>query len=144
VIDVFDISGNRLYSIENEKYQGVRVTENYKKDTLEWFKTSPLFREIFPLIKKRIIFKEYFPPVKTLLLDKNRLHVITNLKKGDKWECLSLDLKGEIKNKTFVPLQEPEPFTYYPLLCDVDNGFYYALIEDEDGETWQLHRQKMQ
>jgi hypothetical protein len=42
-----------------------------------------------------------------------------------------------------VPLQEAEPYTYYPLLYSIENGKFYALIENQEDETWELHMKKM-
>ncbi len=59
--------------------------------------------------------------------------------KHEQWECIIMDIKGKELKRIFVPLQDSEPYTYYPLLCAIEKGKYYALIEDEDEETWELH-----
>lgn len=139
VINCFDHKGNKLYDIKKKEYEKTRVTETYKQRTIDWFKNHPTFRAIFPGIKDRIIFKEYFPIIKNIAVDNDVLYVITNNMKHEQWECIIMDLKGKELKRVFVPLQDSEPYTYYPLLCAMEKGKYYALIEDEDEETWELH-----
>jgi hypothetical protein len=115
------------------------VTETYKQRTIDWFKNHPTFRAIFPEIKNRIIFKEYFPVIKNIAVDNDTLYVITNNRKHEQWECIVMDFEGKELKRVFVPLQDSEPYTYYPLLCAIEKGKHYALIEDEDEETWELH-----
>lgn len=140
VIDCFDFKGKKLYSIEKKNVERVKVTEKYKESTLAWFENHPLYKQIFPLIKDDIRFKEYFPVIKTIVIDKNRLYVVTHQKRGELWQCIVLDLKGKELKRTAVPLQDIEPFTYYPYLCTVEKGNYYALIENQEDETWELHK----
>ena len=50
-----------------------------------------------------------------------------------------MDIKGRELKRVFVPLQDSEPYTYYPLLCAIEKGKYCALLENEDEKTWELH-----
>ena len=143
VIDCFDHSGKKLFFIEKKKYEKIKVTEAYKKQTLAWFKNHSNFKAMFEQVKNKIIFKEYFPAIKTVLIDNNKLYVITNKMKKGLWECIVIDFKGNELNRTHVPMQDSEPFTYYPLLCTLENGTFYSLIENEDDETWELHKKKV-
>ena len=143
VIDCYDHLGKKLFTIERKNYEKVRVTDEYKKSTLAWFKSHPNFRAMYEQIKNRIVFKEFFPAIKTILIDNNKLYVITNKTKKGLWECIVMDFKGKEQGRTYVPLQEAEPFTYYPLLCSIENGRYYSLISNEDDETWELHMKKV-
>jgi len=144
VIECFDPTGKKLYSIEKEQEEKVKVTEAYKKTTLDWFQNHSMFKEIFPQIKDRIIFKDYFPAIKAFSVDNDLLYVITNKKRSELWECMVMDLKGKELKRVFVPLQESEPYTYYPLLYSIEKGKFYALIENEDDETWELYMTEIQ
>jgi hypothetical protein len=139
VIDCFDNTGKKLFSINKKKHEKIKVTEAYKERTLDWFKTHPNFRRIFPQIKGRIKFKEYFPAIKDMAIDNDMLYVITNKRRKEQWECIMMDFKGKELKRTFVPLQESEPYTYYPLLYTIKKGTFYALIENEEEETWELY-----
>lgn len=144
VIDCFDYTGKKLFSIEKKDYKKIKVTDDYKKRTREWFKIHPTFGPIFDQIKDRIIFKEYFPAIKDISIGNDRLYVITNKMQKGLWECIVMDFKGKELKRTFVPLQEAEPYTYYPLLYSIENGKFYALIENQEDETWELHMKKLQ
>jgi hypothetical protein len=85
------------------------------------------------------LFKDYFPAIKAFSVDNDLLYVITNKKRNELWECIVMNLKGKELKREFVPLQESEPYTYYPLLYSIENGKFYALIENEDDETWELY-----
>jgi hypothetical protein len=139
VIDCLDHTGKKLYSIEKKHDEKVKVTETYKKSTLNWFQKHPTFKQIFPQIRSSIIFKDYFPAVKSFSVDNDLLYVITNKTRNELWECIVMNLKGKELKRVFVPLPESEPYTYYPLLYSIEKGKFYALMENEDDETWELH-----
>jgi hypothetical protein len=139
VIDFFNYTGKKIFTIQKKEFEKIKVTDSYKKETHNWFKNHPVFKPIYTQIKPGIKFKEYYPAIKTFSVDKNNIYVVTNKTKKSLFECIIMDLKGNEKKRFFLPLQDGEPYTYYPLLCDFNQGKYYALLENEDEETWELY-----
>ncbi|MCP4150413.1 MAG: hypothetical protein GY757_21880 [bacterium] len=140
-IDVFDLAGKKLYTIEKE-VEKLKVPASYKKMAMDWFKKHPNFRNIFSHIKDRIAIKEYFPPIHDISLFDDKIFVITNKEEKGLTECIVTDLKGKELKRLRVSLQEAEPYTYYPLLYTIHDGKYFALLENED-EEWELHVKKI-
>ena len=67
------------------------------------------------------------------------IYVITFKRKGELWECIKMDLKGNEKGRTFIPLNVYEHLTFYPILYSVYKGKIYTLVEDEEDEIWKIH-----
>lgn len=143
VIDVLDKKGNKLYAIE-KNYEKLPVTDEYKRETRHWFKdVSPLYKPLWERIKNTLKFREYYPAIKDFCVSGDRIYVITHKMERDQRECIVLDMKGKELKRVFVPMNEIEPFTYYPMLYGVEGGIYYTLLENEDDESWELHRKKI-
>lgn len=138
VIDVFDHTGKKIRRITKD-FIKEKIPQKFKDDTHYWFKNESMYKQFYDGIKSFIKFKGYFPAIRDLLLADDTIYVITHKRKKDLWECILLDMTGREKKRVFIPLSRYIPFTYYPLLCSVENGVFYSLIEDEDEEAWQLH-----
>jgi len=143
LIDCFDYTGKKLYSIEKKDHEKIKVTDAYQKSTWNWFNNHYLFKQALDLVKKNLKYKDYFPAIKSLAVDNDRLYAITNKTNKGQWECIIMDLKGKELKRVFVPLQEAEPYTYYPLLYCIEKGKFYALIENEKEETWELYMESI-
>ncbi len=138
VISIFNYNGERIGKIE-KVFDKVSIPEKFKEDTRTWFKKFSPYKQFYENIKQFIKFKEYFPAIRDLYIADDHIHVITYKRKGDLWECLILDMKGNELKRLFVPLDRYVPFTYYAILYSIENGKIYSLIEDEDEETWELY-----
>jgi len=138
-IDVFDSDGTKLYRIHKD-YDRIPIGEEYKKLAHDFFRTSPRFRDAYELLSKVLAFRSHFPPIRDLQIIEDRIHVLTYRRQGDLWEMIVLDLKGTELKKIFIPLNEYEPFTLYPILFSVDHGKVYSLVEGDDGEEWIVKR----
>jgi hypothetical protein len=143
VIEEYDHSGRKISVVRNDDFQKIKITEKYRRTTMNWFKNHPFFRDQFEQLKEAVEFKEYYPAIKTLAIDGNTLYVITNMRKNGEYEYIAMSLNGEELGRGWVPLQESEPYTYYPLLVAVNDGEYHALVEDQDEESWVLHSRKL-
>jgi len=141
VIEAYDHGGRKLFDLRREPEQQLKVPESYRLETLNWFKRHPLFRDQYEQIKEVIRFKTHYPAIKTIAIDSDTLYVITNVSRNGSYEYITLSPDGKERGRGWVPLQEPEPYTYYPLLITVDRGEYHALLEDEEEEVWRLHTQ---
>ena len=139
LIESFDAEGNKSASIKKE-YPKIPLDEAYKKKAHDFFKTNPRFRDAYDYIKTIISFREFFPPIRDMQMAEESLHVITYKRQGENlWEMISMNLQGKELAKTFVPLAEQEPLSFYPILYAVYKGTVYSLIEDEDEDGWALH-----
>lgn len=145
VIDVFDKTGKKLYSID-KPIEKIELTSKHKEDALNAYKQNPIVKQIgFENLKKRIsfLYPDYFPAIKGILSSGETLYLKTFKKEGDKEEYIAMDLKGKILKKYMLPAVEESPlmarisginlelFTFHK------NKFYY-LKENED-EDWELH-----
>lgn len=137
VIDVFDKKGMKLYRIKKE-YQPVKVTEAYKKKTLDWFKYDPLYKDFFDFMKKRITFKTYFPAIRRIFVADDRIYLLTYKKQAGNSECIVMDLNGNEEKRIFLPCPEIIGMDYLPKY-DFYNRTFYSLRENEEEELWELH-----
>jgi hypothetical protein len=127
---VFDSSGKKLYEVNN-KYVPHEITEDYKKEMIRIKQESPGW----DMVKNKVelIFPEYFPAYRDCLFSDDKIYFVTFISSNDKDETIITDLKGNILGKTYVP-SNIWIFTIYK-----DN--VYWLIENEEGEMWELHRE---
>jgi len=137
VIDVFDAGGKKLYSIEKD-YPLIPQGEENKKLTHEFFKTNPRFKPQYEYIKNILKFRDNFPPLRDFYLEADRIHAITYKRQGDLWEMIVLDLKGKELGRTFIPLAEYEPFTFYPILYSICQDKVYTLVENDEDDGWMM------
>jgi len=139
IIDVYGADGQKEHTIKKD-FQKIPIPEKYKQETHEWFKNDLRFKPYYESRLKNIIkFRDYFQPIRNIQIVDDTVHVITYKRKNDLWECILLDLKGNEKNRVFVPLDAYVPFTYYPILYSVYQEKMYTLIEDENDEVWKVH-----
>lgn len=139
-IDVFDGNGKKLYRVKKE-YERLPVSDDYKKKTKKSFQSGP-FKQFWEYFKNRLSFKSHYPGIRNMLVDDDRMYVLTYKKKDGKVECIIMDLKGKEEKRVFVPMEELYGMEYYPKY-DVYNGHWYTLIENVDEENWELHRMKL-
>jgi hypothetical protein len=145
LIKSFDSRGKEGESIEIH-YEREKITSDYKREMLEWFKNRSAFKHFFEKIKKNIHFKSHFPIVKNMLMDNGCIYIFTYKKNESGNECLVLKLDKNKKHfdrkRIFLKLPEEEPFA--PTCYTIKNKYFYSLNEDEDNETWELHREALQ
>ncbi|MGD2088400.1 MAG: hypothetical protein PVH61_19645 [Candidatus Aminicenantes bacterium] len=150
IIDVFDRSGNFLYTIHHE-FEKIKISEADKKRYHDYFKrVHPWKRMYESLIKKEIYFPEFFPAIQLFIVADDKIYVLTYKKENEKSEFVVLDLKGGLLKKVFLPFNQSDEWFHYSLTkatsqasthvtFTIKNGKLYQLIENEDKETWELH-----
>ncbi len=141
VIRVFDNKGSPLREIKKE-YKPLRVPEEYKKKTLDFYKNSPQFKQYWAFFKDRISFKEYYPAIRDMLVRDGNIYVLTYRERGDDSECIILDLAGLEQKRAYVPI--PESYGDFKYLYDIRGNCFFSLVENEDAETWELHKKKFE
>lgn len=134
VIEVYDHTGKKLYSITRE-YERIKFNPEIEKQFRDNIKRREPAQ--YELIKNRLNFPDYFPAILNFFIDDNKIYVITwNLQK-DKVEFYIHALDGKLLKKQFVNFAFIEgTFQAYPV--NFKNGKLYQLIENED-EEWELH-----
>jgi len=140
VIRVFDNKGNPLREIKKE-YQPLKVPGEYKKKTLDFYKNNSRFKQYWEFFKDRITFKEYYPAIRDMLVRDGNIYVLTYRKKGNDSECIILDLAGLEQKRVYVPL--PESYGDFKYLYDIRGNCFFSLVENEEDETWELHKKKL-
>jgi hypothetical protein len=141
VIRVFDIEGSPLREIKKE-YKPLKVPEDYKKKTMDFYKNNPMFKEYWEFFKDRISFKEYYPAIRDMLVRDGNIYVLTYRGKGNDSECIILDLAGLEQKRVYVPL--PESYGDFKYLYDIRGNCFFSLVENEEEETWELHKKDLE
>ncbi len=138
-IDVFDQKGNKLNRIQKE-YQRIPVSKDYEKITMDSLKSNPNFARYLPFFKSRIKFKSHFSVIQDMHTKNDRIYVITYKKKQNKTECIVLDLKGNELKRVFIDY--PTFYGYdFKLTFFFHNQSFYNLVDNDDEEVWELHKQ---
>jgi hypothetical protein len=139
VIDVFDLQGKRLYRIEKE-YKPLKVPENYREQILQWYQKSSRFKQFFEFFKDRIFFDSHFPALQSMIVENEKIYVLTYRQKDGLTELIIMDLKGKELGRKYVPVVGMAGNLFEFPIHTIDTGNYYTLIENEEEEIWELHR----
>jgi len=133
--DIYDSSGKKLHTI-NKDFKKRKVTAEYKSERLNWYKNESPFKQFWEALKDRVTFNEYFPPIQDFFVDSGKIFVFTYEKKGEKSECIVLDLKGNEQKRVFLSL--PEATTFGFLIYAIEKNRFYTFVENLEEEEWQL------
>lgn len=141
VIEVFDGSGKKLYSIE-KKLAGIRSSETHRERFLELVQDG-LGKRKFNSFKDGTAFHKkpihkYLPDIDRFWVTENRIYIKTFDLKGDMDKYIVLDLKGKILAEKWLPNTR----AVYLKSTFFNDRFYY-LKENDNGEGWELHSEKM-
>ncbi len=86
-------------------------------------------------IEERLVFPdpEHFPPVQSMIIKDGKIYLKTFKKKGNEFEFIVLNLKGDEVKKLFLPDAE---------IWTIDSNYYYWLDFNEN-EEYVLNRKKI-
>ncbi len=141
-VNKYDKEGKKTGKIFKDMKQ-VKLPAYYKTKTIKWFKTAPNYKNLWNFMKQRISFSSKYPQIYAMFSAKNRLYVLTNVIKGDKRECIVMDFNGKEIKRLF--LYAPEIYGFdYKFITNLDSNYYYWLVEEEENELWELHREKVE
>ncbi len=153
LIDVYDLNGNKLYSIKKDLPK--REMTSKDREILEaMLRDDPQTRTQasrmggWAEMKKFITmnFPDYFPAIKGLEVSGKTLYVRTNNTKKGKEEYIVMDMTGKILRTIYIPGKFETSILSIiaggKLSC-IDNGNLYYVIENEDEEEWELHVEKL-
>ncbi len=148
-IEVFDKEGNPLKPIK-APYQRLELTDSFKKELIEWFKTDSRFSSAPVEVFQRLHFLRYLPAIRNVVVSNTtasksgRIYVQTYKQQGSLSEFFVFDFKGNLLKKVFLPpasrykvkMNHQIAFTFY-------NNKYYYLVENLDAEEWELHMEEV-
>lgn len=137
VIDVFDKTGKKLFSI-NQKYELLKFTDAHKEEALNYFKTHPDFKQYYEVIKNFFQFPDEFQAIRNFFASDQRLYVQTFLIKNGQTEFYIFDFNGKFLKKVWLPIALTLPLEQFQLFT-IYNEKLYQLIENEEEEEWELH-----
>jgi hypothetical protein len=138
-IDIFDLNGKRKKTLDY-KFEKIEVSGKHKKSVIDYYKNSNRLRPFYESIKDRVIFNKYFPVYKRATVAAKKIFVQTHKRIGDKIRFVIFDLNGVLLKKVMLPLVEQDVQRTYP--NTFDSKYFYQLLENEEEETWELHRYK--
>jgi hypothetical protein len=124
-IEVFDSSGESLYTIERD-YEKRKIPAAYKKerlDEIEGYKTYERYKESTVIDET-----EYLPAFRSFAVSGGRIYVYTHHRENGAQEVVALDLGGNRVKTTFVP--RSECYRIY------DDKYYY--VTENGNEEWEL------
>lgn len=125
-IELYDHEGNRIRTIAKE-YEKIKIPEKVKDEKMAIQKKSKYWE-----VNKRkfnFVFPKYYPAIFYIFAGKDTLYVFTHKTREDRREVIALDLKGNVRTKTFVPDEK---------IFFITGGKFYYLHENPD-EYWELH-----
>jgi hypothetical protein len=139
-IKVYDQQFKELYTIKHP-LKRIKVTEEFKKDLIQFFKTSPMTKQYFDFLKP-IRFPNVYPAIAQMFVTGDKIYIITfeGKKRGENIQdsvILVFDIKGKFLKKMVQPLAQLDPIVPSPFT--IFEGKLYQLIENEDEEQWELH-----
>lgn len=137
VIDVFNVEGKKLYSIQHD-YKNMDFTDKHKEEILDWYKVNPTTKQYYESIKSRLDFPTLFPSIRSFIIADKKIYVQTYKKKNQDTEFLIFDIKGKFLKTVWLPIIKTNPVEISQLFT-IKNNKLYQLIEDEDEEVWDLN-----
>ncbi len=138
-IDVFDADGKKVDNIL-KNYPKIPVPSTFREKALDYFKTSPRYRNIMEIIRKILKVRHHYPPIRDLRIREDHIYALTFKRKGELWELIKMDLKGKELGRTFIKLSEYEYFSFYPIFFSIYKNQVYTLVENPDDEVWTINK----
>lgn len=135
-INVFDKDMKKLFSITVDQ-EPRKVDAAVKESLTHYFKTSYESKNVYERMLKPLIFPDVFPVVDDFFVDGGFIYVMTakEVKGGD--EFFIYDMKGKFVKRLIIPIKYEREFSPYPTM--VKNGKLYQLVENDEGDAWELH-----
>ncbi|MEN8155122.1 MAG: hypothetical protein ABFR75_13980 [Acidobacteriota bacterium] len=126
-LEIYDQKGNKINTI-NINYKKREVSKEYKKDEMDKLKKFKSWESD----KKRFnyIFPDFFPAFKLHIVNNGKIYLITYQTKEDKREIITIDNKGKILKRNFVPDER---------IYNIFNDKFYYFVDNEDDEVMEFH-----
>jgi hypothetical protein len=135
-LDVFDIDGKRLFSV-NRDYKLIKFTDDHKHKFLESYRKNPVTKQFYTHFKKKAIFSDYFPAIRKFIVADGKIYVHTYKVKNNKTEFFIFEENGKFLKAVYLPVFDKEFMS--PAIYRIKNGKLFQLVEGEDKEEWEIH-----
>lgn len=136
IVDVFDVNGDKLFSL-GQGLEKVKVTAEDEKKYIEYYKTTPGFKSYYEEHKRFYRFPKYFPLIRSFRFDDNKVYAITYKKTDNYSQFFIYDMKGQRLGEKKVPLRYRDDLNYFPFI--IKDGRLYQMVENRETDTWELH-----
>ena len=133
VIDVFDLSGRKMYLVSYE-YDTPVMTEQDRLRYLEFYRAGPL-KYVWDRFKKQIRFPTHFPGVRDFRVYDGHIYVLTFKQSKNGSNIVVFNLKGDFMRNIEIPLKENDIYLYP---YTIHKGHCFQLVENPDEEYWEL------
>jgi hypothetical protein len=139
-IKVFDNTGKRVAEIP-VKTEKQKLTQTYKDKVANHFKNDKsLPQPIYERYYKNMVFPEFFPAIRDMRISDGKIYVVTYQRETETGKTLTktliFDLTGKLLKTAALPLEAMDIKALYPFT--IKNDKLYQLVEDADGENWNL------
>ena len=141
VIEVFDSSGERQYTIDKQM-EKIRISNEFKTAYIEQLTSRPggQGQEWKVAVDQwGVEYDRFFPDIREFQVADNKIYVQTYKTDQGKTEFIVMDLNGDSSQPVFLPLYE-EGSLVDKHVYTFHKGDYYYLKYDDDKEMWELHR----
>jgi len=130
VVEAFDSSGNKLFSLQHP-YEKIEFTTGHKEKFVKDFSTHPRYQSLYQMIKSLAKYPEYFPLIRHFLVADNKIYVLTYKEINNKCQFVVFDSKGKFLNQLMLPVKEKDALEPFPFT--IKNEKLYQAVEDEGG-----------
>ncbi len=136
-IDIIDINGNLVKTIEQKTESIAFKTKNRAQFYKEWEK-----QKIDLEFQKKIVrFPKSFPKIFDIKFSNNKVYVLTYKMKNGKRECYVYNSNLNFINHIFIPLKS-DTIISWPIFS-IEDDHIYQLLDNEEDETWDLYITKL-
>lgn len=135
-LTMYDKRGRRVNSI-GILYENIALGDGYRKKVMNFFKTDPKYKDIYPIIEEMACFPPRFPAVKNFHTDEKGFYIQTY--EGSEGESVFFifNKRGEFSHQKRVPYQDSMGLNILPL-DSFHDGLFYQLVENETDDIWEL------
>jgi len=134
-IDIFDKNG-KLQKHIKQPHEPIKFSEDMRKQFDETLKF--MFKAFYDQFKIMIYYPENLPIIFNLQCSGSFLYVFTWKHQGENRDLFIFNQDGTFIKKTTFPLQMVTFIIPYPF--DITNKDLYQLVDNEETEKWELHK----
>jgi len=144
-IFVYNADGKEIKRIK-VNLPRLKVTDSVKKGIFDYLIKSKLFK-IYGLeersLDKTVFFYEYLPSFRMFKMKGGIIYLQTYEQKGDNFRFVLMDLNGKILKTLYLPVEVYDLLQMgtHTTYC-FDKNTYYYLVDNDEAETWELHKVK--
>lgn len=134
---VFDSEGKKLAAI-NPKYNIIKPDPAFKNSLDKFFSEDHRYKRPYTADKNRglIELPSKLPEYRDYRIADNKIYIISNYRKNDKYEVFVYSIEGKLIKRTFIPLIEKDLLNVFPFA--ISDGKLFQVVTDDDEEECKL------